>query len=99
MFTQLISYIGSMIVGCCIGCLYGLLFIYQKKGALFRTRQPNNIQSLIKQIFLTVIRISIIAIIVWYLLPLPKIHFILVMTNFFILFWIVVNQYKGAPDE
>jgi ABC-type transport system involved in Fe-S cluster assembly fused permease/ATPase subunit len=87
-----------MIVGCCIGYLYGLLFIYQKKGALSRTGQ-NSIQSSISQIMLTVIRFSCIAAIIWYLLPLPKIHFILVMMNFFIFFWIVVTQYKGLPDE
>lgn len=94
MLTQLASYAGSIIVGCCIGYLYGLLFIYQKKGALYRTGQ-NSVQSSINQIVLTIIRFSIIAAIIWYLLPLPKIHFILVMMNFFIFFWIVVTQYKG----
>ena len=95
MLTLLTSYTGSIIVGCCIGYLYGLLFIYQKKGALFCAGQ-NSVSALINQIVLTMVRISIIAAIIWYLLPLPKIHFILVMMNFFIFFWIVVTQYKGG---
>ena len=99
MLTQLASYAGSIIIGCGIGYLYGLLFMYQKKGALFNAGQQNSIPPLINQIFLTVIRFAIIAIIIWYLLPLPKIHFILVMTSFFILFWFVVTQYKGTPHE
>jgi ABC-type transport system involved in Fe-S cluster assembly fused permease/ATPase subunit len=98
MLTQLTSYAGSIVVGCCIGYLYGLLFVYQKKGALSRIGH-NSIQLLISQIIVTVIRFSIIAAIIWYLLPLPQIHFILVMMNFFIFFWIVVTQYKGDTHE
>ena len=99
MITQLASYAGSIIVGCCIGFLYGLLFMHQKKGALFYADQQNSMQSWINQFFLTVSRFIIIAIIIWYLLPLPKIHFILVMISFLVLFWVVVTQYKGYPHE
>ena len=82
MLIQLASYAGSIIVGCCIGFLYGLLFMYQKKGALFNAHQQTSVQSWINHIVLTVVRFAIIAIIIWYLLPLPKIHFILVMMSF-----------------
>jgi cell division protein FtsW (lipid II flippase) len=99
MLTLFASFLVSIIVGGCIGYLYGLLFIYQKKGALFNDSQHHNVQSLISQIFLTVMRIASIALIIWYLLPLPKIDFILVMLSFFILFWIVITQYKGIPHE
>ena len=99
MLTQLASLAGSIIVGCCIGYLYGLLFMNQKKGALFYADQQNGIQSWVNQLFLTVSRFVIIAIIIWYLLPLPKIHFILVMMGFLICFWRVVTQYKGYPHE
>jgi len=98
MLTQLASLLISILVGCCIGYLYGLLFVYQKKGA-FLNHQLYGIQSSVKQIFLTVIRISMIAIIIWYLLLLPKIDFILVIVSFFLFFWIVVMQYKGALHE
>lgn len=99
MLTQLASYVGSIIIGCCIGFLYGLLFMYQKKGALFFANRSSNIQSWANQISLTVFRFIIIAIILHYLLPLPKIHFILVMMSFLLLFWVVVIQYKGYPHE
>ena len=99
MLIQLASYAGSIIVGCCIGLLYGLLFMHQKKGALFHADQQSGIQSWINQILLTVTRFIAIAFIIWYLLPLPKIHFILVMMSFLVLFWVVVTQYKRYPHE
>ena len=99
MLTQLSSYAGSIIVGCCIGFLYGLLFMRQKKGALFGADQQTGLQSWSNQILLTVLRFVVIAVIIWYLLPLPKIHFILVMLSFLVLFWVVVIQYKGYPHE
>ena len=99
MVTQLASLLISTFVGCCIGYLYGLLFIYQKKGALFNTKQQDGGNPLLRQILLTVTRFSVIAFIIWYLLLLPKIHFILMMMSFFTLFWIVIIRYKGPTHE
>ncbi|HML19184.1 MAG TPA: hypothetical protein PKD74_01245 [Candidatus Dependentiae bacterium] len=97
MTTQLASYLGSVLLGCCFGLLYGLLFIHQKKGALFNGQ--NSWQYWPNQIVSTFVRYAGIAFIVWYLLPLSKIHFILVMLNFFVFFWVVIIQYKGYPRE
>ena len=99
MLTQLTSYILAISVGSCAGFFYGLLFMYQKKGALFNTKRQNTVQHLLNQIFVTSIRFGLIALSVWYLLPWPKIHFILIMISFFVLYWIVVIQYKGYPDD
>jgi hypothetical protein len=94
MLIQLISYIRPILFGCCIGLVYGLLFIYQK-GAFFSNRTSNAMQLWAHQLFSTMARFIGVAFLVWYLLPLPKIHLILVMMSFLIFFWVIVSQYKG----
>jgi len=95
MLIQLAFISLSIVVGCILGLIYGLLFLNQKKRALFDTDKSTNFFSFwLHQLLYASLRIGGMTLIILYLLPLPKIHFIMVMISFLIIFWIVITQHK-----
>lgn len=95
MLIQLASFGLSLIIGCVFGFSYGLLFLYQKKRALsFDSSNACSLFFWSHHIIFTALRMAGITLALCYLLPLPKIHFILVMISFMLIFWVVITQDK-----
>lgn len=90
MYKQLALSALVSIAGCFTGMLYGLLFVHQKKGALFNRPLANSFTYYALHLGMTFARLLGITLIIWYLLLLSKIQIILFMITFLVIFWTVV---------
>lgn len=90
MYKQLAFLVLISFAGCCMGMLYGLLFVHQKKGALFNESNTESFTYSLSQLGMTIARFLGFTLIMWYLLLLPKIQIILFMTTFLGVFWAIV---------
>ncbi len=89
-------YIG---IGSIAGSIYGLLFVAEKRGALFRILPSDEIEKkrrlpigMVPHFLWTLLRLLILVILLLYLLPLGTIPFILVMISFLLFFWFVITR-------
>lgn len=95
-FVWNLVYIG---IGSIAGSIYGLLFLAEKQGALFRILPADEIDQkrrlpigMVPHLLWTLLRLLLLALILLYLLPLGTIPFILVMISFLLFFWLIVTR-------
>lgn len=81
----LTSLIISLTAGSGIGLLYGLLFLYLKKGA----------RTLIQYIIFTLCRFLFLTVAAFYILRLPSIAPVILVLSFITTFWLIILMYKA----
>jgi len=86
-------------IGSVAGSIYGLLFIAEKQGALFRILPSDEMEKkrrlpigLVPHFLWTLLRLILLALLLLYLLPLGTIPFILVMISFLLFFWFIITR-------
>jgi hypothetical protein len=95
---QVAWYLVYVSIGSIAGMIYGLLFLTEKQGALFRVLPPDEPDKkrrfpvgMVPHFLWTVLRLLILALLLLYLLPLGTIPFILVMISFLLFFWLIIT--------
>ncbi len=83
----MLKIITSCIIGVITGYMYGLFFVYERKRVLL-----NNTSTLQTFILPIVMRMSLFAALLYYLLMTTRMHFILTLLCFIAGFWAMVLQ-------
>lgn len=87
------SLIIAIIIGILSGYLYGLFFLLQRRRVFtHQTTQKKYNNIYVYSFFFMAMRITILALLWYYLLPLGFLHFIIIMVCFFLSFWFVIAQ-------
>ena len=84
--TTIIHSVGA---GSILGLIYGLLFVYSRRG----------VPSLGTHIVLTFLRFALLLVAGIYLLPLPSIQPIILVLSFLVIFWLVILSGRTFQHE
>jgi hypothetical protein len=96
---QATGYVFYILIGSILGMIYGLLFLLQKRGAFSMILTEEELDRrkwfpaiIVKTFVWTLLRLFVLAVAMFYLLPLPTIPLILVLISFFLCFGVVVHK-------
>ncbi len=98
LFLDTLSVTSTIIIGLLAGYIYGLFFVQTQKRA-FSSLSNSRYSTLLYSCRILAARIVLISLGCFYILRLPKIHFILLLISFVITFWIAILLKRPTNDR